>query len=307
MNKFSKVAIILLIGLIFTLTVFAQDLVVGSYNIRYDNSGDVNNGHAWVDRYPWITKQILFNDFDVIGTQEVLNHQLLNLTANLPGYDYVGVGRDDGKTEGEYAPIFYKKERMQLLKSGHFWLSEETTYPNKGWDAVLPRICTWAQFKDKKTKKKVWYFNLHMDHVGVQARRESAKLVLAQIKEMCGKDFVVLTGDFNVDQTHESYSLLADSKVLEDSYSVAKIQYAPNGTFNAYHPDGMTTSRIDHVFVSPNFIVDRYGVLTDTYRTPLASGEKNSRGDFPKEVFTLKADIKNYSDHYPIKVVLTYK
>lgn len=146
-----------------------------------------------------------------------------------------------------------------------------------------------------------------MDHVGVQARRESAKLVLAQIKEMCGKDFVVLTGDFNVDQTHDSYSLLANSKILEDSYSTAKIKFAPNGTFNAYHPDGMTTSRIDHVFVSPNFIVDRYGVLTDTYRTPLANPEKNERGDFPKEVFTMKAEIKNLSDHYPIKVILTYK
>ena len=307
MKKNLSFSILLVLGLFYSITILGQDLVVGSYNIRYDNSGDVSNGHAWVDRYPWMTKQIMFNDFDILGTQEVLHHQLQDLTSHLEGYSYVGVGRDDGETKGEYAPIFYKNDRIQLLKSGHFWLSENTTTPNKGWDAVLPRICTWAYFKDKETKKKIWFFNLHMDHVGVQARRKSAKLVLAQIKEMCGKDFVVLTGDFNVDQTHDSYSLLANSKTLEDSYNTARIKFDPNGTFNAYHPDGMTTSRIDHIFVSPNFVVDRYGVLTDTYRSPLAKPEKNERGDFPKEVFTMKAEIKNLSDHYPIKVVLSYK
>ena len=94
---------------------------------------------------------------------------------------YIGVGRDDGKTKGEYAPIFYRKDRFKLLRSGNFWLSENTIKPNKGWDAAYIRICTWGEFKDKTDKFKFWFFNLHMDHIGVVARRESAKLILSLI------------------------------------------------------------------------------------------------------------------------------
>ncbi|NDV69511.1 endonuclease/exonuclease/phosphatase family protein [Dysgonomonas sp. 25] len=284
----------------------AQDIVVGSYNIRYDNQGDAQKGNAWQSRLPVISQLILFNDFDILGTQEVLHNQLEDLSASLPGYAFVGVGRDDGDTKGEYAPIFYKKDRFELLKSGHFWLSEQTGFPNKGWDAALPRICTWGYFKDKKTKKKLWFFNLHMDHVGVEARRHSAMLVLEKIKEMCGKDYVILTGDFNVDQTHKSYELLAESGVLYDSYEKARIRYVLNGTFNAFKGDRMTNSRIDHVFVSGKFRVDRYGVLTDSYRTPKADSEEMHVGDFPKEVFSTEAEVRMPSDHFPLKVLLFY-
>lgn len=300
----------LFLFLFFFLTVHlvqAQDLVVGSYNIRYDNQGDVKNGNGWQRRYPVITNLISFNSFDILGTQEVLHNQLEDLQKQLPQYSYVGVGRDDGKTEGEYAPIFYKKDRFNLLKSGHFWLSEQTDFPNKGWDAVLPRICTWVQLKDKVKKKNIWFFNLHMDHVGVEARRRSAQLVLAKIKEMCGKDAVILTGDFNVDQTHESYKLLANSSVLFDSYGVAKARYALNGTFNAFNINLFTNSRIDHIFVSDKFKVDRYGVLTDTYRVASENGKEVREGDFPKEVFSLEAEARLPSDHYPVKVYLDYQ
>ena len=122
--------------------IYAQDLVVGSYNIRYNNQSDAQKGNGWERRYPVITKLISFNDFDILGTQEVLHNQLEDLRRELPQYGYVGVGRDDGKTAGEYAPIFYKKDRFELLKSGHFWMAEQTDFPNKGWDAALPRICT---------------------------------------------------------------------------------------------------------------------------------------------------------------------
>lgn len=284
----------------------AQDITIGSYNVRYDNSDDKKNGNDWEQRCPILSQQILFNDFDIFGAQEVLHHQLEDLLKNLPQYAYVGVGRDDGATKGEYAPVFYKKERFKLLKSGHFWLSENTDHPNKGWDAALPRICTWSQFKDLKKKKKVWFFNLHFDHVGVEARKQSAILVLNKIKEMCGKDAVVLTGDFNVDQTNESYKLLAGSDVLYDTYETAAIRYALNGTFNSFKSDRLTNSRIDHIFVSDRFKVDRYGILTDTYRTPKSDKELHT-GDFPKEVFTTEAEVRMISDHFPIKVTLYYK
>ncbi len=286
----------------------AQDLIVGSYNVRNDNRGDAEKGNGWNRRYPVMAQQILFNDFDIFGAQEVKHNQIEDLLRELPGYSYVGVGRDDGKTAGEYAPVFYKKDRFELIKTGDFWLAEQTDFPNKGWDAALPRICSWGYFKDKKKKKKIWFFNLHMDHVGVEARKQSARLVLEKIKEMCGKkDAVILTGDFNVDQTHESYSLLANSGVLYDSYEQAKVRYTPNGTFNAFKGNLMTNSRIDHIFVSDKLVVDKYGILTDTYRSPKENSEEKHLGDFPKEVFSMEAEVRMISDHFPLKVLLYYK
>lgn len=285
----------------------AQKLTVASFNVRNDsNTEDAKHGNAWSQRYPYIAQMILFNGFDIFGSQEVLHHQLNDLLDKLPGYSYIGVGRDDGKTEGEYAPIFYRTDKVELIKSGNFWLSKETEYPNKGWDAVLPRICTWGQFKDKEGKFRFWFFNLHMDHVGVIAREESAKLVLLKIKEMCGNDPVILTGDFNVDQTHESYRLLNESGVLRDSFEDAQIRYALNGTFNAWNMNLKTDSRIDHVFVSKSFVVNKYGVLTDTYRSPRVDAKTVQSGNFPKEVSLKEYDARLLSDHFPVRVELTF-
>lgn len=108
MKKNLSFSILLVLGLFYSITILGQNLVVGSYNIRYDNGGDVSNGHAWVDRYPWMTKQIMYNDFDILGTQEVLHHQLQDLTSHLEGYSYVGVGRDDGETKGSMLLFFTK-------------------------------------------------------------------------------------------------------------------------------------------------------------------------------------------------------
>lgn len=300
-----KIAITLLF-IFSSIVLFSQNLVVGSYNIRNDNEGDRNNGNGWDKRCSVIANQIEFYEFDVWGAQEVLHNQLNDLIEELPKYAYVGVGRDDGKTAGEYAPIFYKKEKIKMLNEGHFWLSDNTEYPNKGWDAVLPRICTWAHFQDLKTKKKFWFFNLHMDHVGVEARSNSAKLILTKIKEMCKKEPVILTGDFNVDQKSDSYAVLHNSGVFHDSYEVAKISYALNGTFNAFDTNLMTDSRIDHVFVSPSFTVHKYGVLTDTYRSPKNESKKIQKGDFPKEVSFKDYESRLPSDHFPILVELKF-
>ncbi|MDR1096890.1 MAG: endonuclease/exonuclease/phosphatase family protein [Tannerella sp.] len=288
-----------------TCSIYSQDLIVGTYNIRNDNRGDKENGNGWDRRCPLIAQQILFNDFDIFGTQEVLHNQLEDLLNALPQYSYTGVGRDDGGTKGEYVPVFYKKDRFKLLKSGNFWLAENTEYPVKGWDAALPRICTWGQFKDLKKGKKLWFFNLHFDHIGVEARKKSAILVLEKITEMCGKDAVILTGDFNVDQTNESYKLLAGSDILNDTYEKAVVRYALNGTFNSFKSNELTNSRIDHIFVTDKFKVDRYGILTDSYRTPKNDIRLNA-GDFPKEVFNVEAEARMLSDHFPLKVTLYY-
>ena len=289
-----------------SLSVTAQRLKVASYNIRYENSGDASNGNGWSQRCPVICNLIQFHDFDIFGAQEVLNGQLLNMLSALPGYGYIGVGRDDGKEKGEYAPIFYKTEKFKLLQSGHFWMSTVTDTPNKGWDAVLPRICTWGKFMDKKRGYSFWFFNLHMDHIGVEARKHSAELVLKTIKEKCGNDQVILTGDFNVDQNNESYTLLNTSGKLKDARDKSKIVYATNGTFNNFDATLKTDSRIDHIFVTSKLNVLRYGVLTDSYRSEVENSKEIKTANFPKEVTLQQYLVRLPSDHFPVEVELEY-
>lgn len=286
--------------------IYAQTLFVGSYNIRYANPSDVADGNGWEQRCPRVCGILNFEQPDIFGAQEVLYPQLQDMLRMLDGYAYIGVGRDDGKQEGEYAAIFYKKDNIQMLDHGQFWLSEDTTRPNLGWDAACIRICTWGRFRDKRTKKKFYYFNLHMDHVGIVARRESAKLVVKKICEIAGDAPVILTGDFNVDQNNEIYSIFTSSGVLKDSYTSARLRYAENGTFNDYNSNGYTDSRIDHVFVSPSLAVDNYAMLTDCYWTRPDTAGKRKAADAPQEIDFQPAVRRLPSDHYPVFVKLKY-
>ncbi|WP_246230484.1 exonuclease/endonuclease/phosphatase family protein [Mucilaginibacter humi] len=126
---------------------FSQQLNIATYNLRNDNKQDSLAGNGWGQRYPVIAQLIRFNDLDVFGTQEGKYNMLNDLTSVLPGYKWIGIGRDDGVKKGEYSAIFYKETRFKIVKQGNFWLSTITDRPNKGWDAALPRICTWAQFR----------------------------------------------------------------------------------------------------------------------------------------------------------------
>jgi endonuclease/exonuclease/phosphatase family metal-dependent hydrolase len=297
--------LVLFFQLLIVVSISAQQLIVGTYNLRNHNHDDELQGDGWSQRCPVISKLVTFNDFDIWGAQEVLHDQLNDLLSAMPQYGYLGVGRDDGKTGGEYAPIFYKKSRLKVLKEGHFWLSQHTDYPNKGWDAACIRICTWGFFKDLKTNKKFWFFNLHMDHMGVVARRESSRLILKKVKEFCGNAPVILTGDFNVDQTHESYRLLANSGILRDTYKIADMSYALNGTFNDFDPFSKTDGQIDHIFVSRQFHVYRFGILTDTYRT--LRKDTANEGNSSKDISSQKYDIRMPSDHFPVKAILQYQ
>ena len=298
------------IGMLWLLISFclqAETMVVATFNIRNANGGDSISGNGWGQRYPYIAQMVQFHGFEIFGTQEGKYHQLQDLKAAMPGYDYIGVGRDDGKQAGEFSAIFYKTDRFEVLEHGDFWLSPETDHPNKGWDAALPRICTWGKFKEKNSGFEFIYFNLHMDHIGVQARSESAKLILQKVKEQPSHIPVILSGDFNVDQTNESYALLNNSGVMRDAYEMADLRYAPNGTFNGFHPDRMTTSRIDHILLSDDFQVLKYGILTDTYRTPVKeSAEKEKNGNFPKEVSMQKYEARMPSDHFPVMIVVEF-
>lgn len=248
---------------------FAQEFTVATYNIRYDAEGDA--GNRWKDRAPFLTQLIKFHGFDIFGTQEGLKHQIEAIKSDLPGFEYIGVGRDDGKAEGEYAAIFFDTRKFEVVKQGDFWLSENTQVPNKGWDAALPRICTWGLFRDKQTDFEFFLFNTHFDHIGTEARKESAKLIIQKARELGAGTPMIITGDFNVDQHSESYHVLQNGGAVKDAYELAPLKYAPNGTFNGFDITRVSESRIDHIFLSPPFKVVRYGILTDSYAGKLPS------------------------------------
>lgn len=304
----------------------AQTMLVGSYNIRYKNNGDSVRGDVWQKRCQVICDQVNFMAPDIFGAQEVLHGQLADMLARLDGYDFIGVGRDDGQTKGEYAAIFYKKDNMELLDHGHFWLSETPEKPGLGWDAACVRICTWGRFalnerigpKDDRLggikDNEFLFFNLHMDHVGKVARREAAKLVVEKIKELSALPSptlrptpnipVVLTGDFNVDQNDEIYRIFTESGILKDSYDCARLRFAENGTFNSFKSDLFTKSRIDHVFVSPQTEVEAYGVLTNGYWIPDTTSAQVKSADAPQEITFSRYERRLPSDHYPVFVKL---
>lgn len=288
----------------FSFLIQAQELNIATYNLRNDaNVDDVKNGNGWKQRLPHICDLIEYHDFDIFGTQEGLHHQLDDIKELLPNLDYIGVGRDDGKEAGEYSAIFYKKDKFELIDSGNFWLSENSKEPNLGWDAVCIRICSWGKFKEKSSGKEFFFFNLHTDHIGTEARREGAKLVLNQIKELSGNTPTILTGDFNVDQNDESYALINTSGLLKDSYELSAIKYANNGTYNDFDPNLKTNSRIDHIFLTNNFKVKRYAVITDFYWSENDNTmDTVYTGNSPKEISLHKNLARIPSDHYPVVI-----
>ena len=297
-----------LLFLAITLCISSQNLFVGTYNIRNDNSDDRKEGNAWPKRCQVICDMMNFEQPDIFGTQEVLVGQLRDLKQGLDGYDCIGVGRDDGKEAGEYSAIFYKKDKLKRLDYGNFWLNETPDKPALGWDAACIRICTWGKFQDVKTKLKFFFFNLHMDHVGVVARREAAKLVVRKIKEIAGCNApVILTGDFNVDQHDEIYQIFTQSGLLKDSYTAAKMRFAENGTFQGFKSSLLTDSRIDHVFVSNRFQVKQYGILTNGYWTEGTSREVSKEAAAPQELNFRQYVHRLPSDHYPVMVKLNYQ
>lgn len=301
-----------------SLQLSAQEMLVGTYNIRYKAWNDSVQGEIWQKRCQVICDQVNFMAPEIFGTQEVLYVQLQDMQKALDGYDYIGIGRDDGQHGGEHEAIFYKTDKLQLLDHGDFWLSETPDKPCLGWDAVCIRICTWGKFavkaqkeqrhglfnRRKKEPQQVFYFfNLHMDHVGVVARREAAKLVVAKVREIAQGAPVFVTGDFNVDQNDEIYTIFTKSGLLKDSYEAARICFAENGTFNAFKTNYFTTSRIDHVFVSPSTKVEAYGVLTNSYWTPDDDLDDNLKAsDAPQQISFDTYIRHNPSDHYPVFV-----
>jgi len=242
---------------------YAQNLKIMTYNIRLDIASDGEN--AWPNRKDYFTSQVQFYSPDIFGVQEATPNQVTDIALALPNYNKFGVGREgDGK--GEACTIYYKKDRFQVQQSNTFWLSETPNVISKGWDAAYNRICTYGLFRDLKTKKSFWVFNLHLDHVGNEARVKGVQLVLSKIAAINSKKYpVFLMGDFNSEPN--TPQILEVKKVMEDTRDVSiEKPFGPSGTFNDFKHDKPVTLLIDYIFVSKNsgLKIRKHAVLSDS-------------------------------------------
>lgn len=266
-----KYILCFVVFLLSVFTVIAEDIQntvkVMSFNIRMDNKGDGDN--QWTNRKDFACRLVHFYQPDLIGTQEVLHHQLMDMKQRLPDYGVAGVGREDGKEKGEYSAVFYKKGRFELLENNTFWLSEQPeAVGKKGWDAACERVVTWAKLRDKLSGQVFYFFNTHFDHMGQVARHESALLLKGRVAEISGKYPVIVTGDFNAEPDSEVVQLLtdlSDSKHFADSRRMAGFRYGPEYSFHDYGRLPIAERKmIDYVFTRNIKKVLISAILTDT-------------------------------------------
>lgn len=254
--------LLILCHMFFALCLQAQDISIMTYNIKLDYPKEGEN--SWENRKPFMLGQLQFYEPDIFGVQEAMPNQMKDLDSLLMDYNFVGVGRDDGLNQGEFSAIFYHTKRFKVLKSFTFWLSDTPETVSMGWDAVCNRICTYALFEDMVSQKKFYVFNTHFDHVGVEARKNSAILILKKVADINTENYpVVLMGDFNMEESHESIQYI--KKYLNDSKEVSILKpFGPTGTFNGFNFHEPVTNRIDYIFVDSKFSVNKYAVLSDS-------------------------------------------
>lgn len=257
----------------------AQTFDVMTYNLRYDNPGDGIN--QWSSRKDKVFALLKKYDPEIFGTQEGLIHQLNDIKSNLTDYEFIGVGRDDGKEKGEYTAIFYKKNLFEVVKSSTFWLSETPEVPgSKNWDAAITRIATWALMKEKKTGKEFFVINTHFDHIGQVARANSARLLVEKANEIAKNKPVFITGDFNCTRDQEPYKVIMGQSMVKLSDPAPQ---NPPGTFCTFGVNAQQCNPIDYIFLSAQWKSNDYKVITD-----------NDGSNYP-------------SDHLPVQVSVTLK
>lgn len=283
MKKFVLAIVLITVGM---LTQAQAPLHVMTFNLRYNNPGDSLN--AWPYRKAYAASQVLFHGVHLLGVQEALHSQMEDMQQALPQYRYFGVGRDDGKTKGEYSAIFYDTARLQWLKGSTFWLSENPEQVGaKGWDAAIPRIVTWSAFRDKTTGRTFFAFNTHFDHIGKIARAESARLLLRKVAGIAGTAPVIITGDFNAQPQDEPIQILSntsDPNHFTDTKGLSRQpHFGPEGTFNNFTAKATTAQPIDHIFIKNNGVtVLKHGTLAESW------------------------DGRFSSDHFPVLAVLQF-
>ncbi|HSC54624.1 MAG TPA: endonuclease/exonuclease/phosphatase family protein [Phnomibacter sp.] len=262
------------LSLLLVLFCQGQSLQVMSYNIRLDVASDSPN--HWQARKEKLVSVIRFQEADLVGVQEALPNQVADMKSLMPGYGFTGVGREDGKNKGEFSGIFFKTARLELMESRTFWLSlTPEVAGSKSWDAAITRIVSWAKFRDKFTRKVFYHFNTHFDHMGKEARRQSAHMLLQKVQEIAGSIPAVITGDFNADPTDEPIAVItntADPLHLTNAETLSVSgHYGPTGTFNGFQSKEVNASPIDYIFLKGKWKVLQHATLSQTWEGRFAS------------------------------------
>ena len=247
-----------------------------SYNIRLGVANDGDN--AWENRKEATYAMLTDQDPDVFGVQEAYKFQIEYINETCPQYASVGIGREDGLEKGEHMSIFYKKDLFELEDWGTYWLSETPDVPSMGWDAACFRTATWALLKNKKTGTEFYYVNTHLDHVGVEARKNGLALIVERIAAMNPKGFpMILTGDLNVKPDDPC---LVDLDQKMKSARIYAEKTTDKASFNGW---GRSSQVIDYVYYSGFKKCTEFDVVDQVY-----------------------ADKPFISDHYPVYAVLVF-
>lgn len=251
-------------------------LVVMSYNIRNSHADDGEN--AWEIRSVATPAMLDALNPDIVGIQEAYPEQEQYMVENCPRYKAFGVGRNDGADDGERMSILYNSEVLEMEEGGTWWLSETPGVPSVGWDAKYPRTATWALMKDLRSGRQFYFVNTHLDHKGVDARREGLSMIVRMVREMNPDVPLVLTGDFNVEPDDPCLDAL---KGLMESARVTAPVTDLTHSFNGYNPEPEKT--IDYIYYSGFAGAESFRVVTESF-----------------------CDIPFISDHYPIVSTLNY-
>lgn len=260
-------------------------LTLMSFNLRYGTANDGDN--SWIHRADLVMRVIENRDADIIGVQEALSFQLDEITTQFPTYSVIGVGRDDGRTKGEYSAILYRTDRFNVDASGTFWLSDTPEQiASTSWGNSIPRICTWARLIDRKSGQPVYIFNAHLDHRSQPSREKSTELIAQRIGARQPDDPFVLMGDFNAGELNPAITYLTDraenatGPKLIETYRVIHPDEKNVGTFDGF--TGETTGEmIDHLLVPSGVTV----LDADIDRT-------NDNGRYPSDHFPIWATIE---------------
>ena len=282
--------LLLLTGTAAAQTAHREPLTVMTFNIRYGTANDGEN--AWPARRAMLFDVIREQDADLVGLQEALDAQITEIVAAAPIYAVVGVGRDDGRTKGEFTAILFRKDRLRVADAGTFWFSETPAVAgSKSWGNTITRICTWARFIDRDGQP-FWHFNVHLDHQSQPSRERSAELLKRRVDERWAKEPVIVTGDFNVGETNAALVTLTGGfpsagppAPFVDTFRVRHPDERDVGTFTGFKFGAVTGPKIDYVLAQPG---------TDVLSAAIVRSSRDSR--YPSDHFPVVARLRLRGD-----------
>jgi endonuclease/exonuclease/phosphatase family metal-dependent hydrolase len=235
---------------------------VMSFNVRVATPLDAL-GNSWGRRKGEVVDVIRRYGPDVVGIQEALKHQVDAILSGLSGYGIIGVGRNDGRTGGEYSCILYRKDRFDVSDGDTFWLSDTPEEPgSKSW-GMFTRICTWGRFVDKDSGRAFYMYNTHLDNASQRAREKGADLVMERLAARPYDDPLILTGDLNAGEDSRVIQFLKGQTLLDqevspiplvDTYRIIHPNEQQAGTTGGYR-GARGHNKIDYIFTEPRIDV----------------------------------------------------